>query len=144
MIHQAVQGEVPFDHVVYILTKFRKNFCNEWSPTLPNQFLPQNPPYPLVQPYRSDRSFQIDRLCLPNQPIQSISKQCSPLSLFIDSQTPSPNEECILAESQPDQQIGGMDNSVIDPLLLQQEAAVNYPSPVPSQIGRASCRERVF
>ena len=38
-----------------------------------------------------------------------------------------------MAESQPDQQIGGMDNSVIDPLLLQQEAAVNYPSPVPSQ-----------
>lgn len=129
MIHQAVQGEVPFDHVVYILTKFRKNFCDEWSPTLPNQFLPSNPPYLLDQPYKFDRSFQIDQPYQLNQPIRSILRQSLQVSLFIENQTLSPNAESTSAESQPNQRMGEMDDSVIDPLLLQQEAAANYPSP---------------
>lgn len=129
MIHQAVQGEVPFDHVVYILTKFRKNFCNEWSPTLPNQILPSNAPYPLDQPCQFDPSFQIDQPYQLNQLIESILTQGSQVSLFVENQTLSPNAGSISAESQPNQQTGGMVNSMIDPLLLQKEAAANYPSP---------------
>ena len=129
MIHQAVQGEVPFDHVVYILTKFRKNFCNEWSPSLPNQILPLNPPYPLVQPYQFDPSSQIVQPYQLNHPIQSTLRQTSHVSLFIENQILSPIAESISTKSQPNQQMGGMENSMIDPLLLQQEAAANYPSP---------------
>lgn len=129
MIHQAVQGEVPLDHVVYILTKFRKNFCNEWSPTLPNQILPANPSCRLDQPYQYDPSFQINQPYQLNQPIQSILRQGPQVSLFTENRTLSRNAEFVSAESPPDLKMDVLDKSMIDPKLLHEEAAANYPSP---------------